>query len=180
MPADSLKAVVDMLVDKLTNDPSASRYAVRWLKQVLKHNIEAVVAIPDVVATLRNAQTSVGKRGSMLPVLSSMRGKLAMCIDTRRQRKAAQGEHADLALMKPLIHIQGGKQVEQQAKPDEPDMDEEDEAEEDGLGIDDELEEDDEEERIYKDAFENEGIDDEEDDDLAGLADEDDEEEDEN
>ena len=55
MPVESLKSVVDMLVDKLTNDPSASKYAVRWLKHVLRHNLEAVVAIPDVVATLRNA-----------------------------------------------------------------------------------------------------------------------------
>ena len=124
----------------------------------------SIVAVPSLVQSLRSTQTSVGKRGSMLPTLFAMKGKLSVCLETRKARRTARGEHAELSLMQPLIHIQGGLTQTGQKEGAEGEEQEEASDEDNDMGIDDELgDEDDEEERLYKDAFENEGIDDEED-----------------
>lgn len=142
------------------NDPAHSRHSVRWLKLTLKGNMNTIVSLPEALGTLRGCQSFIKKKEEMLPTVMKMKGKLELALAMRQKKRDVERDALDIENMKPLVTIRGGEIVTE--KPNN--LEEEEESvgaqemlEEDDLDdeLDDELDED---EKLYQEAYENEEL----------------------
>ena len=111
MQADQLQALVQILADQLAASVENTRHAVRWLRVVLRANVDRVASLGSLHDTLRALLPYLRKKEQLLPVVCRMKGKLDVLIDARHRRKLVEKEMHDLDVMKPLIEISGGRPV---------------------------------------------------------------------
>ena len=95
----------------MTNQPNQTKNSVRWLKQVLKLNLQTIVALPDVLETLRHSLAFIRKKEQLLPTVCKIKGKLDLAIQTRRIKREVHKEQIGLESMKPLLVFNGGKLI---------------------------------------------------------------------
>lgn len=111
MPAESLQNFIAVLADRMTNNPNSTKSAVRWLKIVLKHNMQAIVSMPEAMNTLRHTLTFIRKKEQLIPTVCKIRGKLDLAIQRRKQQREVHKEQISLEGMKPLLVFNGGKKA---------------------------------------------------------------------
>lgn len=108
MQPDQLQALVQVLAEQLASSVENTRHAVRWLRVLLRANIDRVAALASVHGTLRALLPYLRKKEQLLPVVCRMKGKLDVLIDTRQRHRQLEKEKRELDVMKPLIEITGG------------------------------------------------------------------------
>jgi hypothetical protein len=109
MQADQLQSLVQILAEQLASSVENTRHAVRWLRVVLRANIDKLATLTSVHSTLRSLLPYLKKKEQLLPVVCRMKGKLDVLIEARRRRKLVEKEKNELDVMKPLIEISGGR-----------------------------------------------------------------------
>lgn len=172
LKSEQLQGIIQILIEYLSTSVESTRDVVRWLKIILRTNIDTISALPSIKTSLNTLLPVLKKKEALLPVVCRMKGKLEVLIQARSRKREMDRDRNELEVMKPLIEITAGcvcitvgglahngdDEVDNELDPEE--------VEEGDGEIDDQLEDElldeEDDEKLYQEAYENEGLDEEE------------------